>query len=310
MSFAGEVREELLGQTGRTKHCQYAELAALYMICGQIFLGENGKKIIRFSSENLTVAKKCYILFKKAFHIVPEISMKGGRQFFLYVLQKQDVQRLMEQLCIEEDKGIAPEALLEKQCCKRAFLRGMFIAVGFVTDPNSRYHLELAAGNQSLATYIKKVMGFFGLEAKIVERKRNHIVYMKEGSAIVDFLNVVGAHKALLRFENVRILKEMRNSINRQVNCEAANIRKTVSAASRQTADIEYIHNTIGFGNLSDNLAAIARLRLANPEVSLKELGEMLDPPIGKSGVNHRLRKLSEVAENLRKHTHMEEKND
>ncbi len=124
---------------------------------------------------------------------------------------------------------------------------------------------------------------------------------MKEGAAIADFLNVIGAHSALMNFENVRILKEMRNSINRQVNCETANIKKTVSAAARQMEDIQYIHDRIGFGNLSENLSQIARLRLENPEVTLKELGEMLEPPIGKSGVNHRLRKLSEIAEELRK---------
>ena len=124
---------------------------------------------------------------------------------------------------------------------------------------------------------------------------------MKEGAAIADFLNVIGAHSALMNFESVRILKEMRNSINRQVNCETANIKKTVSAAARQTEDIQYIHDRIGFGNLSENLSQIARLRLENPEVTLKELGEMLEPPIGKSGVNHRLRKLSEIAEELRK---------
>ncbi len=304
MSFASDVREELQGQTGKAKHCQKAELAALFMVCGQLVLGKNGKKIIRFSTENLTVAKKCFILFKKAFHLVPEISLRGGHQYFLYILSDSGVQEVMKCFRSEGDPELVSRALWEKQCCKRAFLRGLFLSAGSVTDPHSRYHLELAAGSQSRAAYIQEIMSSFELEAKIVERKRNYIVYMKEGSAIVDFLNIIGAHKALLQFENVRILKEMRNSINRQVNCETANIRKTVSAASRQKADIEYIHNTVGFGNLSENLAEIARLRLEHPEMSLKELGEMLDPPIGKSGVNHRLRKLSEVAENLRQGAH------
>ena len=160
--------------------------------------------------------------------------------------------------------------------------------------------MEIAAGDRDHAARILEIMGIFGIEAKTIERKHNFVVYMKEGAAIVDFLNVVGAHKALMEFENVRILKEMRNSINRQVNCETANIKKTVSAAARQTEDIRYIHDTIGFGNLSENLSQIAKLRLENPDVSLKELGQMLEPPIGKSGVNHRLRKLSEMAQGLR----------
>jgi hypothetical protein len=160
--------------------------------------------------------------------------------------------------------------------------------------------MEMMAGSLARAKRLQEMIGGFGLEAKIVERKRNHIVYIKESEAIVDFLNITGAHKALMEFENVRILKEVRNSVNRRVNCETANIKKTVSASSRQVEEIQYIYDTIGFGTLSENLQTIARLRLDNPDVPLKELGEMLDPPIGKSGVNHRLRKLSELAAELR----------
>ena len=145
------------------------------------------------------------------------------------------------------------------------------------------------------------MLAVFDLDAKLIERKKNFVVYLKDGSAIVDFLNIIGAHVALMEFENIRILKDMRNSINRKVNCETANIKKTVSAASRQVEDIQYIHDTVGFGNLSANLVQIAQLRLEHPEVTLKELGEMLEPPIGKSGVNHRLRRLSELADDLRR---------
>ena len=134
----------------------------------------------------------------------------------------------------------------------------------------------------------------------MVERKKNYIVYVKEGARIVDLLNVMGAHVALMDFENVRILKDVRNSVNRQVNCETANIKKTVSAAARQIEDIQYIRDTSGFGTLPKGLAEIAIIRLEHAEVSLKELGGMLDPPIGKSGVNHRLRKLSEIAQEMR----------
>lgn len=300
MSFAGKVKEELLGQIGKAKHCQLAELAALFAICGQIIMEENGTYQIKFATENLTVAKKCYMLVKRVFHIVPDISVSGNHQYALYLLGDQEAMAFMKAIRVEEGALLVADPLLERSCCKRAFLRGLFLTSGSVTDPNSGYHLELVAGNLGRATRIQEIVSVFGLEAKIVERKRNYIVYMKEGEAIVDFLNVIGAHMALMEFENVRILKEMRNSINRQVNCETANIKKTVSAASRQTADIHYIHDTIGFGNLSENLSQIARLRLEHPDVTLKELGQMLEPPIGKSGVNHRLRKLSEIAEDLR----------
>ena len=273
MSFAGKIKEELLEQTGKAQHCQLAELAALFAFCGQIITEQNGIYYVKFATENLTVAKKCYILIKRVFHIVPDM----------------------------DEALLVADCLIDRQCCKRAFLRGIFLAAGSITDPRSGYHLELVAGSLERATRMKEIMGIFGLQAKIVGRKKNCIVYLKEGASIVDFLNVIGAHVALMEFENVRILKEMRNSINRQVNCETANIKKTVSAASRQTADIQYIHDTIGIGNLSENLSQIAKLRLENPEVTLKELGEMLEPPIGKSGVNHRLRKLSEIANELRR---------
>lgn len=301
MSFAGEVKQELLEQTGKSRHCQLAELAALFSSFGQVVIGEDGDYTIKFATENLTVWKKCYILVKKAFHIVPDLSIRGHHQFLLYILDDEDALAFMKEIQVLDGTRLAAEPLIRRQCCKRAFLRGIFLACGSVTDPHSRYHLELAVGSRDHAIRIQEIIGVFGLEAKIIERKSGYVVYMKEGAAIVDFLNITGAHVALMEFENVRILKEMRNSINRQVNCETANIKKTVSAASRQTEDIRFIHDTIGFGNLSENLSQIARVRLENPEVTLKELGEKLDPPIGKSGVNHRLRKLSEIAEELRK---------
>ena len=300
MSFAGKVKEELLEQIGKARHCQLAELAALFAMCGQILMDENGEYQIKFTTENLTVAKKCYMLVKRVFHIVPDLSVSGHHQYSLYMLEDQDATAFMKAIRAEDGALLVAGSLVEKSCCKRAFLRGLFLVSGSLTDPRSGYHLEMVAGTPGRAARIQEIMGDFGREAKTVERKRNYVVYMKEGAAIVDFLNIIGAHKALMEFENVRILKEMRNSINRQVNCETANIKKTVSAASRQTEDIRYIHDTIGFGNLSENLSQIARLRLENPDVSLKELGQMLDPPIGKSGVNHRLRKLSEIAGDLR----------
>ncbi len=301
MSFAGKVKEELKEQTGKSRHCQLAELAAYFAMCGQVIIEEKGNYIVKFLTENLTVLKKSYILIKKALHIIPDVSIRGNHQYLLYILDDEEAQACIKAIHLLEGDLFVSDHLLEKSCCKRAFLRGLFILCGSVTDPERGYHLELVLGSCELAVKIQGLISDFGLEAKIVERKNNYVVYMKEGAAIVDFLNVVGAHIALMEFENIRILKEMRNSINRKVNCETANIKKTVSAASRQVEDIRYIHDTIGFGTLTKNLAEIAQLRLENPEVSLKELGEMLDPPIGKSGVNHRLRKLSEIAEKRRR---------
>ncbi len=301
MSFAGKVKEELLEQMGKARHCQLAELSAFFAYCGQVIMDEEGTYCVKFATENLTVAKKCYMLIRRVFHTLPDIEVSGHHSYAVYLLDEVVVENFMKAIRVMDGALLVADSLIQRQCCKRAFLRGVFLITGSVTDPNSGYHLELVAGSFARAARIQEIMGVFGLEAKTIERKKNYIVYIKEGALIVDFLNVTGAHVALMEFENIRILKEMRNSINRQVNCETANIKKTVSAASRQTVDIRYIHDTIGFGNLSDNLAQIARLRLENPEMALKELGEMLNPPIGKSGVNHRLRKLSELANDLRR---------
>lgn len=300
MSFARKVKEELLDQTGKTKHCQVAELTAIFAFCGQIIMEEDGNYVVRITTENLTVFKKCYMLVKKAFRIVPEISVRG-HLYSMYLVDDEDALAFMKGICVMDGAILVPEQLVRRLCCQRSFLRGLFLATGSITDPNSGYHLELNIGKKSCAEQVQKMLAVFDLDAKLIERKKNFVVYLKDGSAIVDFLNIIGAHVALMEFENIRILKDMRNSINRKVNCETANIKKTVSAASRQVEDIQYIHDTVGFGNLSANLVQIAQLRLEHPEVTLKELGEMLEPPIGKSGVNHRLRRLSELADDLRR---------
>ena len=192
--------------------------------------------------------------------------------------------------------------LIQNLCCKRAYIRGAFLASGSVSDPEKGYHFEIACNSLEKAEQLCNMIGSFDIEAKVTRRKKNQIVYIKEGAQIVDALNVMEAHVALMNFENIRILKDMRNSVNRQVNCETANLNKTVSAAVKQIEDIQYIKATIGFDQLPEGLTEIAVLRLEQPEATLKELGQMLSPSVGKSGVNHRLRKLSLIAEELREH--------
>ena len=173
------------------------------------------------------------------------------------------------------------------------------MAAGSISDPNKSYHFEIVCHTLEQAQQLKELMEFFETEPKIVERKERMVVYLKEGSQIVDLLNVMEAYVSLMNLENVRILKEMRNSVNRKVNCETANINKTENAAVKQMEDIKRIRDTIGFDNIPEPLAEIAQARLDYPEATLKELGTYLDPPVGKSGVNHRLRKLAAIAENL-----------
>ena len=198
-------------------------------------------------------------------------------------------------------QGVAVNGLLlQNTCCKRAFLRGVFLASGSISDPRKSYHFEIVCHTKAQAEQIKEILEFFEGEPKIVRRNQRYVLYLKEGSQIVDSLNVMEAYVSLMNLENIRIEKEMRNSINRQVNCETANINKTVTAAVRQIQDIELIRDTGGLERLPENLYEMAVCRLENPDTPLKDLGQLLDPPVGKSGVNHRLRKLSQLADQLR----------
>jgi DNA-binding protein WhiA len=191
----------------------------------------------------------------------------------------------------------ADTRLLSLDCCRRAFIRGCFLAAGSISTPEKFYHLEIVCAREPLAKQIQSVLLQFGIEAKIVLRKRYYVVYVKEGDQISDILNLMDAPMAVMEFENVRILKDVRNRVNRNVNCETANINKTAFAAAQQLESIAYLRDTVGLELLPKGLRAVAQARLGMPEASLVELGESLDPPVGKSGVNHRLRKIRALAD-------------
>ena len=197
-------------------------------------------------------------------------------------------------------QGMVNQMVIQKNCCKRAFLRGAFLCAGSISDPKKFYHFEIFCASPEKARQMQELMQSFEIDAKIVKRKKYDVVYVKEGAQIVELLGLMGAGISLMNLENVRILKGMRNTVNRKVNCETANINKTVNAAVKQMEDIEYIQNTVGLEKLPENLEETARLRLEYPQASLKELGALLSVPLGKSGVNHRLRKISSIAEQLR----------
>ena len=206
-----------------------------------------------------------------------------------------------------DSTGVISENIVDLQhsntqnyCCKREYIRGAFRAAGSISNPEKSYHIEIVCSIRKKAEQIQALINHFGLDAKVILRKNSYVVYLKEGSQIVDLLGIIEAPIALMKMENIRILKEMRNSVNRKVNCETANIHKTVSAATKQAEDIHYIQNMIGLNELPEGLREIAGLRLKHPDASLKELADLSTDQIGKSGVNHRLRKLSEIAEELR----------
>ena len=202
---------------------------------------------------------------------------------------------------INRDFALTSTMGISSQCCKRAYLRGSFLAGGSISDPEKSYHFEIVSSGMDKAVQIADTMKVYELDARIVERRNSYVVYIKEGAQIVDMLNVMEARISLMELENMRVVKEVRNSVNRKFNCEMANLSKTVNAAVKQIEDIEYIRDKVGLDYLDDNLEEIANLRLQYSEMSLKDLGEMLSVPVGKSGVNHRLRKISQIAEELRK---------
>ena len=312
MSFSGKVKDELADHVNMARHCQIAELAVILQFCASIEKNENGKNALVINAENEIIVKKCFTLLRKTFNIETSV-MKNDEKTGIKLehstirIDNQDiVWNIFQTLKLVGENGLfhgfgepVNPMLIKNSCCRRAFLRGAFLCVGSMSDPVKGYHLELVTDNERKAFQIQQIIREFELDAKIIRRKKYFVVYLKEGSNIVDFLNICEAHVSLMQFENERIVKEMRNSINRRVNCETANITKTVNAAAKQISDIEKIRDTIGFSSLPQNLREMALVRMEYPDVSLKELGAYLVPPVGKSGVNHRLRKLSEIADEI-----------
>ena len=318
MSFSGKVKEELLEHYARARHCDIAELSAIVHMAGEFKVGHGGVCCLKVHTENLGVARKCFTLLQKTFNISTETRVQQENQqtgYFCRIDDPELILRILQGIKFLDQTGSPTSGeeslqdglrcpvsrlLIRNSCCQRAFLRGAFLAAGSMSNPGKGYHLEIVCSTMERAEQIQSIMKEFELDARIVTRKKNQVVYLKEGSQIVDFLGVVEAGSALMNLENIRIRKEISNNINRKVNCETANIGKTVSAAVKQIEDIRYIETHVGFSQLTEELEETAVCRLRYPEATLKELGEMMNPPVGKSGVNHRLRKLGRIADELR----------
>jgi cell division protein WhiA len=311
MSFSSSVKEELVRIKAEDRCCQLAELSAIIRIGGTIKLMGKSRIGMEITTESASTARLIFSMFKKVLNTHVELLAKENnilKRGHLYVISLDDAKDVLQKLgIIDYEEGYmriidrVPTQIAKKECCKRSYLRGAFLGGGSLSDPEKGYHFEIVAHSDVFAVDICNLFEEFEIGARIVERKGSYVVYVKEGDQIVDILNIMGAHNALLSFENVRIIKSMRNSINRIVNCETANMNKTVNASVKQIMDIEYIQRKLGLDSLPDNLRDMANLRLENREASLKELGEVSNPPIGKSGVNHRLKRIEAIAEELRK---------
>lgn len=307
MSFAAQTKKELtLLETAPC--CERAELSALIRMNGTVQLSRQ-RIVLDVSTENAAIARRIYTLIKKRFGLHVELLVRKKTRLKknnVYIVRVPDeVQKLLSELCIVKEgfqftPGIEP-SIIRKPCCKRAYLRGAFLAGGSVNNPEgSSYHLEIASMYEQHCQALCALANTFRLNARCIERKKGFIFYIKEGEKIIEFLNIIGAHQALFKFEDVRIMRDMRNSVNRIVNCETANLNKTIGAAVRQIENIRLLEKEIGLNNLPEKLRQVAEIRLQHPDMNLKEVGEMLPGRVSKSGVNHRLRKIDELAEKIR----------
>ncbi|MDO5381907.1 MAG: DNA-binding protein WhiA [Eubacteriales bacterium] len=309
MSFSSEVKKELEGKIDSARHCQIAEFAAIMGMSGRVRRSSGGDIQIELITENEIARSKFVALLIKIFNMeqtdIIELSVEG-KSSSLIVADPVYVAKILQTLKWTDDTFDTIEPvfvdprIVQKDCCKKSFIRGAFISAGSISDPNKFYHYEIVCNYEEDAESLKEMLCFFDLDAKVTTRKNSYIVYMKEGNNITDALNLMGAYISQMNLYNVMILKDMRNDVNRKVNCETANLNKTVAAAVKQIKDIEYISSTVGLDALKDNLKQVAIIRLENQDMSLKDIGDLLDPPVGKSGVNHRLRKISEIADEIR----------
>ncbi len=314
MSFSLKVKNEVCRYIEMKKEESVAELSAIMKVSGTLLLGGNKQFSFKVTTENPAIARLVFKLLKDQFNIHTKImvkrsnSLKKNNVYIILITEEMGVKDLLKEVgLLKENENIfaldysIPKHILEDENCKRAYIRGAFLGGGSISNPEKTYHLEFVTHDNDYAEDLSMLINKYSLNSKVIQRKSSFIVYIKEGEQIVDLLNIISAHSSLLELENIRIMKEMRNNVNRLVNCETANLSKTVNAAVRQVESIKTIEKEIGLARLPKNLREIAELRLSYPDESLKELGEMLTPPVGKSGVNHRLRRIEKIAEEVRR---------
>ncbi|MBE6047729.1 MAG: DNA-binding protein WhiA [Clostridium sp.] len=312
MSFSSKVKGEIARYSELTRSEALAQISAIMKVSGTIGFSGSGLSF-KITTENPSSARLIFTLLKTHFNIHSKLmvkrsnSLKKNNIYMVVINEEMGVRGLLQETGIltEIDGVISLNYRIQKEMVKtdeekRAYIRGAFLGGGSISNPEKTYHLEFVTHSEEYAVDLCKLINTYGLNSKVIQRKNSFIIYIKEGEQIVDLLNIVGAHSCLLELENIRIMKEMRNNVNRLVNCETANLSKTVNAAVRQVESIKLIQREIGLKRLPKNLREVAELRLNYPDESLKDLGEMLNPPVGKSGVNHRLRKIEKIAEELR----------
>ena len=294
------------------KCCELAEITGFLRLAGAITFSFGGMGI-KVSTDNPAVARLFLTLMKSYFTAKSELSIAenpGPSKTKLYELtitpemNAEAILRETGMLGIKEGSNYLTDGIdsnvIRKRCCKKAALRGLFLAAGSVNDPTKSYHLEITCSRSDTAVSIKKLIAGFGLSAKTMERRGRHVVYLKDAEQIGDFLNIIGATSMYLKFQDVRVTKEIKNNANRAFNCDMANSDRAMGAAEKQLDAIRFIDRYKGIETLPDRLYETARMRLEHPELSLTDLAELFDPPLKKSGLNHRFEKIIALAESYR----------
>lgn len=334
MSFASGVKEEIAGKTDGARHCRIAFLAAVLHSAGRLTVRMEGGvpvPVVEVQTENESAAQAFASVFEKTFSAKAKVLQGGKGGYRATVSDSGAVREMLEAVRLDKsaEKHISwllrasksahvaevsamfqespvEEVLLKKECCRRAYLRGIFLTSGSVNDPKKSYHFEIQVMTEAEAASLTDMCRSLGLDAKYLVRRRRdsesgyYVVYLKEAEMISDALGMMGASRSMLELENARVVNSVRGTVNRRVNCETANLAKTVATSVRQCEDIEYIRDHYGFENLPELLRQTAQMRLSMPSASLRELAAAMDPPVGRSGVNHRLARLSEIADSLR----------
>lgn len=310
MSFSNDAKNEVSKIKLESSKLMLAELSGLIRMCTNIKFNKGGVAL-DFITENASVARRIFTFLKGyssdvEAYIKKNTQLKKNNNYIISMTDKYSVDDLLYDTdfvhnseYLNRNYKIGKKLMGDYESL-RAYMRGTFLGAGSVTNPEKGYHLELIANDIEHAEDLKYILNSIGLNAKIAERKTNYIIYLKEAEQISDFMALIGANQSLLKFENVRIVKELRNSVNRLVNCETANLNKTVDAATKQVADIEYLMDKGKFNTLPEDLQEIGLVRLDNHDSSLMEIVDLLNSKYSKSGINYRLKKISNIAAKLR----------
>ncbi|MBQ8964714.1 MAG: DNA-binding protein WhiA [Clostridia bacterium] len=311
MSFASDVRGELARTPMEDACCARSELTAALLSANAITWRARKRDAVTLTASEASTVRRYFAMLKRFYGIIGQIRALSGDTLnnqtrYQLVIPEEEAYGLLQALELLEEgalfdlRTLPVDETVRYSCCKKAFVRAAFTLCGAISHPDRDYHIEIAAPNEALAGFIVQQLNAFEIEARVSLRKSKYVVYLKRAEDISDMLSLLGAGKAMMAFENVRVKKEVSNRVNRQLNCDNSNINRSMNAAEAQIRDIRYIDAELGLDKLPRTLRDMAYTRANNPEMPLAELGELMDPPLGKSGVNARLRRISAIAEKLR----------